>query len=577
MDTLEGGGEGFMSEEEVVHETQVPISSQQNSVQHCHGQEEEDSLGFEDHMSQLEHGSRRRYISATPHIHVNSTLEANQQRYRGREGRERTLRSSPPLVQQGGSQFHLNTLERNAHFLRGGSHAPRSPSCTQEVINTTTRGAATRRNGNWSNQQLNKAMDAVTDQGMEVRKAARTFGIPVSSLRDHLYGKTVKRKRGKQPVLKEDEETKLVEYLFKMQDLGHPLTPGQLRLKVAQATQARETPWSDIGLPGKNWLKSFKRRHPEIASRKGQPLEVARARGLCASTVATLYGNLEELYTTFKYPPSHIWNCDESGVQAGRSGGATVLARVGSRAVHTIEPDQREHLSVLSCINADGGKIPNFYVLKGTYFTGNHVLNCEKGALMAMQPNAWMTKWLFQTWMSHFIKCLRKTLGVDKENRHLLILDGHNSHVTLEVVTLAMNEGLDIITLPAHTSHALQPLDVSCFKPFKSAFRAIRDQWTLENKGRKVEKNVLCEWTSKALEKALSPKNIQSGFRKTGIWPLHKEAVSKSLLPSEGFEQGGEEAYLEGEESSEEGDSSEDEGEGEMVGCLPSRRDTAAG
>ena len=48
---------------------------------------------------------------------------------------------------------------------------------------------------------------------------------------------------------------------------------------------------------------------------------------------------------------------------------------------------------------------------------------------------------------------------------HLLVWDGHNSHVTLEVVISAMNFGLDIISLSSHTSHAMQPLDVSCFKP----------------------------------------------------------------------------------------------------------------
>ncbi len=31
--------------------------------------------------------------------------------------------------------------------------------------------------------------------------------------------------------------------------------------------------------------------------------------------------------------------------------------------------------------------------------------------------------------------------------------------------------GLHMITLPSHTSHTLQPLDVSCFKPFKTTFK----------------------------------------------------------------------------------------------------------
>ena len=33
-----------------------------------------------------------------------------------------------------------------------------------------------------------------------------------------------------------------------------------------------------------------------------------------------------------------------------------ILAKLKNKYVHTIEPDQREYLSVLSCINVDGGK-----------------------------------------------------------------------------------------------------------------------------------------------------------------------------------------------------------------------------
>ena len=62
----------------------------------------------------------------------------------------------------------------------------------------------------------------------------------------------------------------------------------------------------------------------------------------------------------------------------------------------------------------------------------------------------------------------KKTTRIDEKNMHLLVLDGHNSHVTLEVVKSTMNYGLDIISLPSRISHALQPLDVNCFKSFKS-------------------------------------------------------------------------------------------------------------
>ena len=336
-------------------------------------------------------------------------------------------------------------------------------------------------------------------------------------------------------MLKAREEKNLVDYVFKMQELGHPLTPLELRLKVATTTQTWETPWSASGLLGTGWLCRFRSRHPEIASRRLQGLEVARARSLCLATTETLYGNLEILYKTHNYSPDHIWNSDESGVQASRSGGATVLARRGSRSVHSIEPNQREHLSVLSCINAGGGHIPNFYILKGIYFREDYITNCEDGAVMGMQANAWMTRWLFESWISHFIECLKQGPGIDLQNRHILILDGHNSHVTLEVVRILMESGLDIVSLPSHTSHALQPLDVSCFKLFKTMFRKIRDRWSLRSKTKAVDKRTLCEWTSHALQIALTPKNIMSGFRATGIWPLDRQATKHVMTPSEGY------------------------------------------
>ena len=131
------------------------------------------------------------------------------------------------------------------------------------------------------------------------------------------------------------------------------------------------------------------------------------------------------------------------------------MAKQGSRSVHSIEPNQCEHLLVLSCINATGGSIPNFYILKGTYFPEDDIASCEEGAMMGMRSNAWMNRWLFESWISHFIKCLKKGPGLDLENRHLLLLNRHNSHVTLKVVKTAMGASLDIISLPSHTPHAL--------------------------------------------------------------------------------------------------------------------------
>jgi hypothetical protein len=389
------------------------------------------------------------------------------------------------------------------------------------------------RNGNWTNAQLQGALRA-HERGISVNGAATLYDIPRTTFCAHLTGTVLSRKRGATPVFTAAEEEQLVQYVIAMQNLGFPLSISQLKLKVAIMTQGRETPFTN-GIPGPGWLRWFKRRHPELSLRLAQGLDAKRARGLSAENIKSFYENLSCLYDTHNYSPSHIWNCDESGVQAGRNGSTYVLAKVGSHNVHQVVPDEREWLTVLTCINAAGESIPNFYIFRGKRFRRNYIQFCEQGATMAMSSKAWMTACLFLAWIDHFIQALQNHTTVSVSSPHLLILDGHSSHVTIEVVKRARAVGLHLLTLPSHYSHAMQPLDVAVFKPFKGAFRVYRDAWTLQNRGRGVRKEVLASWTSKALSRALTVANIEAGFRKIGIYPLNITAMDSSLGPSTAY------------------------------------------
>jgi len=143
-----------------------------------------------------------------------------------------------------------------------------------------------------------------------------------------------------------------------------------------------------------------------------------------------------------------------------------------------------------------------------------------------------MTAYLFLAWLTHFSRHVRRLHGLSTENKHLLILDGHGLHVTLEVVKKATMEGIDIITLPSHTSHRLQPLDVSIFKSFKAGFRASRDRWIVDNKGTAARKEELAQWVASGLRKALTPEKIKKGFVATGIWPLQSSTMNNYMGPS---------------------------------------------
>jgi hypothetical protein len=58
-----------------------------------------------------------------------------------------------------------------------------------------------------------------------------------------------------------------------------------------------------------------------------------------------------------------------------------------------------------------------------------------------------MTSFFFKVFLSFFKKLVLG--GISPNNRHLLALDGHDSHVTLEVIEQAQQFGLNMITLPS--------------------------------------------------------------------------------------------------------------------------------
>ena len=67
-------------------------------------------------------------------------------------------------------------------------HTPLMHTCSPH-INTRTRQKTT----SWIDQTLQQALDKIIDEGMKLKVAAKVFGIPNSSVKDHLYRRTTSR------------------------------------------------------------------------------------------------------------------------------------------------------------------------------------------------------------------------------------------------------------------------------------------------------------------------------------------------------------------------------------------------
>jgi hypothetical protein len=61
--------------------------------------------------------------------------------------------------------------------------------------------------------------------------------------------------------------------------------------------------------------------------------------------------------------------------------------------------------------------------------------------------------------------------------KRLLICDDHNSHVSSKFIRVAIDNDIEVILMPPHSSHLLQPLDIGIFGPFKTHIRKELDKY----------------------------------------------------------------------------------------------------
>lgn len=112
----------------------------------------------------------------------------------------------------------------------------------------------------------------------------------------------------------------------------------------------------------------------------------------------------------------------------------------------------------------------------------------------------------------------------------LLLLDGHSSHFSPEVIRTAAAEGVIVFALPPHTTHLCQPLDKGAFAPLKVEWRKVVQGFMSKSMGRSVTRYDFSELFKKAWSNAMTLKIIVAGFRVTGICPFDRNAF---CLPCE--------------------------------------------
>ena len=194
----------------------------------------------------------------------------------------------------------------------------------------------------------------------------------------------------------------------------------------------------------------------------------------------------------------------------------------------------REFISLLACICADGTWIPPSLIYKGKSqdLQSSWVENLRNDGVVrahfGVSPNGWSSNAFGLYWLEHVFD--RYTRRKANNRRRLLIVDGHSSHVNMEFIKKADKLRIILLILPPHATHRLQPLDIGLFQPLATYYSNEVQKVTYESLGRvSMTKRHFYPLFCKAWLQSFTENNINSSFEKAGIWPYNPSKVMDKL------------------------------------------------
>ncbi|KAK0169796.1 hypothetical protein PV328_010437 [Microctonus aethiopoides] len=273
---------------------------------------------------------------------------------------------------------------------------------------------------------------------------------------------------------------------------------------------------SDMFLAGFDWVRGYQSSNPEITLQKPENTSIARAMAFNKPNISTFFKTYQEIIDKYKLGPERIYNVDESELSTVQNP-PKIFAPTGKKQTGTIAVAEKGiHVTVVCCTNPLGSYIPPAFIFPRKNWKMELLEGAPTGSVGFPQESGLMTGEIFQQWIKHF----KKYSNSSKDSPVLLILDGHVSYKSRDVLDYAKQHGIILHCSPTHCSHHIQPLNVSFFSPLKTFLNQEITKKIRVNDGRAISQLQVAGIFRPAYEKAATLENATNGFKNTGLWPL---------------------------------------------------------
>ena len=182
-------------------------------------------------------------------------------------------------------------------------------------------------------------------------------------------------------------------------------------------------------------------------------------------------------------------------------------------------------------MSASGYALPPFIIFEKSFPSGPYARLRQRNSISRHRDIELCRKWIDKLFVPS-TQHIKKPI--------LLILDGHGTHMDIDMIDFLAQHDIHLYCLPPHTTNILQPLDVAIFKPLKAYFSKLTDFVTLASLGERdkvriCKKNFTAIFNQAYTEK-MNVALIQKDFRKCDIYPFNPDAIDKKrLMPSDSY------------------------------------------
>ncbi|KAF9227985.1 DDE-domain-containing protein, partial [Gyrodon lividus] len=325
-----------------------------------------------------------------------------------------------------------------------------------------------------------------------------------------------------------DEEEQIIMFCIDLAARGFPLNHRSLKVHVDSVLCG----WLGSTFPetgvGKNWIDCFLERHSgKLSCYWSASLDTARGHAVNENTNKAWFDLLGKIIEMNNIEQDCLWAADKTGFQPGGGLRGRVIGPAGKKRQHQQHDRNRENITVMVTICADGEAIPPTVIYKGQSFSTTwHAEGDDLKVSVAHSLKGWSDGGIRRLWIEYFDQKTR-----EKANgcAQLLLVDGHNSHYTKEFLEYARNNDIHVLCYPAHTTHIYQALDVVIYGPLKHYWTQEHDQYKSTTR-RAINKGNFVSVYTRAHLRALTLDNIHAAFKKMGAWPFNPNAVTKEMM-----------------------------------------------